>query len=57
LPSVNRIRGPSSRPAETVGPLAKKLGMDVNTNYALGNEAELVKDRTDFRMEKEAVPA
>jgi hypothetical protein len=40
-PSDRPNHGPSRRPAETVSPLADKLGLKVNSKHAQGAEADL----------------
>jgi hypothetical protein len=43
-PGQRENHGPSNRPAETVAPLGEKLGATVNTKYALGAEAALMRE-------------
>jgi hypothetical protein len=39
---------PSQRPSETVSPLADRLGLKINTTFALGQESDLATEVTSF---------
>jgi hypothetical protein len=43
-PSDRANHGPSRRPAETLSPLAAKLGLQVNSKFGQGAEAKLMRE-------------